>query len=69
MRQIEFLVHSPTEDERDVYLTGNFNEWIAEEEEEFQLDQISPSKYRISVDTADLTFPLEYKYVEGWMER
>ncbi len=60
-----FELSTPVEDNRPVYLTGSFNQWLPDKEE-FKLSKIEEGKYLFKVpDTVKLPETFEYKYTKG----
>ncbi len=66
--QLRIKLQTSTDDERPVYLAGTFNKWRAEDER-FRMHQTKPGQYEFTFEqTADLSFPLQYKYLRGGWE-
>ena len=60
-----FELTTPVEDERPVYLSGNFNAWLPDREE-LRLNKIEEGKYALKFpDTIKLPDTFEYKYTKG----
>lgn len=64
-QSLSFEVITAHDDDRPVYLAGNFNNWTTEDEN-YRLEKIEKGKYRF-VFPNDISLPetLEYKYVKG----
>ena len=57
-------LRTPLDDERPVYVVGNFNNWeVADERYRMQRD--ANGDYRFELPVRGLVFPLEYKYTKG----
>lgn len=60
-----FELTTPVEDDRPVYLSGNFNAWLPDREE-LRLNKIEEGKYALKFpDTIKLPETFEYKYTKG----
>ncbi|MBC7408567.1 MAG: alpha/beta hydrolase [Arcicella sp.] len=60
-----FELTTPVEDQRPVYLSGNFNAWLPDREE-LRLNKIEEGKYALKFpDTIKLPDTFEYKYTKG----
>lgn len=60
-----FELTTPVEDERPVYISGSFNQWLPDKEE-FRLKKVEDGKYMLKVpDTVRLPDTFEYKYTKG----
>ena len=68
MARITFELHADNEGNRPIFLSGNFNNWQGKDER-FRLNPTKYGSYSIDLDTHDLDFPLQYKYLRGdWDE-
>ena len=61
---MKFTLVSDEDDERPVYITGNFNKWNPRDTA-FELTQTEPNNYEIEIETKDLPKIIEYKYTRG----
>lgn len=61
---MKFTIISNEEDERPVYITGNFNKWNPKDVS-FELDSINSKKFSIEIDDEYLPETIEYKYTRG----
>ncbi|MCU0471004.1 MAG: alpha/beta hydrolase-fold protein [Arcicella sp.] len=60
-----FELTTPVEDERPVYLSGNFNAWLPDREE-LRLQKVEEGKYVLKFpETIKLPETFEYKYTKG----
>lgn len=60
-----FELTTPVEDNRPVYISGSFNEWLPDKEE-FRLNKVEDGKYILKLpDTIKLPESFEYKYTKG----
>ena len=62
-----FNLETKDEDERAIYLTGNFNGWNPKQEK-FKLEKKSPFNYFIEVNDEELPENIEYKFTKGGWE-
>jgi len=61
-------LYTPNDDDRPVYITGNFNGWMTRDEK-YRMEKLSIGHYRFVFPTPlELGEPLEYKYVKGGWE-
>ena len=59
---------TPNDDDRPVYLTGNFNGWTTRDDR-YRMERTSLGNYRFTFTTPlELSEPLEYKYIKGGWE-
>ena len=59
---------TPNDDDRPVYLTGNFNGWTTRDDR-YRMERTSLGNYRYTFTTPlELSDPLEYKYIKGGWE-
>ncbi len=61
---MKFILHTPNDDEREVYITGNFNDWNPQDPH-FKMTQLEEGKYEIEIEDTKLNEPLEYKFTKG----
>ncbi|MEA5459672.1 alpha/beta hydrolase-fold protein [Arcicella sp. LKC2W] len=60
-----FELTTPVEDERPVYISGNFNAWLPDKEE-LRLDKVEDGKYALKFpENIKLPETFEYKYTKG----
>ncbi|MES2518809.1 MAG: alpha/beta hydrolase-fold protein [Bacteroidota bacterium] len=60
-----FELTTPVEDERPVYLSGNFNAWLPNKEE-LKLDKVEDGKYVLKFpESIKIPDTFEYKYTKG----
>ena len=60
-----FELSTPVEDERPVFLSGNFNQWLPDKEE-LKLNKVEEGKYLLKFpDNIKLPETFEYKYTKG----
>ena len=60
-----FELSTPVEDERPVFLAGNFNQWLPDKEE-LKLNKVEEGKYLLKFpDDIKLPETFEYKYTKG----
>src|SRR5690606_30415997 len=64
---MKFTVISHEEDERPVYITGNFNKWNPRDPL-FELSEVGPNTYTIDIDDEVLPEHIEYKFTRGGWE-
>ena len=64
---MKFSVFSEENDERSIYITGNFNQWNPRDEG-FILTKIDEKHYEIEIDNALLNDLVEYKFTKGGWE-
>ncbi|MDO5615116.1 MAG: alpha/beta hydrolase-fold protein, partial [Cruoricaptor ignavus] len=64
---MKFNLFVKNNDDRAIYITGNFNKWNPKEDR-FQLKQISPNNYYIEIDEHLLPEKVEYKFTKGGWE-
>lgn len=64
---MRFKLHTEEHDERNIYLTGNFNSWNPKEEQ-YRLDQLDPENYSIEIKDEFLPELIEYKFTKGGWE-
>ena len=59
---------TPNDDDRPVYLTGNFNGWTTRDDR-YRMERTSLGNYRFTFTVPlELSEPLEYKYIKGGWE-
>lgn len=63
MHQLTFNLNTHPDDDRPVYIAGNFNDWN-ERDEAFRMRNAGVGHYVLELDRP-LDFPLEYKYTRG----
>ena len=64
-KQLALRLTTAQDDERPIYVAGNFNNWKADQEE-YQLQKLGPGEYIYAFPkTNSLPKPLEYKYLRG----
>lgn len=61
---MKFTITSNEEDDRPVYLTGNFNQWNPKDDN-FVLEVIDSKNFTIDIADEDLPENIEYKYTRG----
>lgn len=61
---MRFTIVSNEEDDRPVYITGNFNNWDPKDVD-FELDTVDSKNFTIDIDDEDLPGQIEYKYTRG----
>ena len=62
---LHFELTTPVEDDRPVYLSGNFNAWLPDKEN-LRLNKIEEGKYILKFpDNIKLPETFEYKYTKG----
>jgi len=67
--QLNIILTTDEDDERPVYLSGNFNNWVTQDEK-FQMERVGQGLYHFKFDS-DFAFPDEllYKFTRGdWSE-
>ena len=64
---MRFTLKSKEEDDRPVFITGNFNKWNPRDLN-FKLDEIGANTYFIDIDNDLLPDPIEYKFTRGGWE-
>lgn len=62
-----FTLKTNDEDERQIYLTGNFNNWNPKDEQ-YKLEKKEQFIYKIDVDDEKLPEIIEYKFTKGGWE-
>ena len=62
-----FTLKTNDEDERQIYLTGNFNNWNPKDEQ-FKLEKKEQFIYTIDIDDEKLPEIIEYKFTKGGWE-
>lgn len=67
IRLMKFTVKSHEDDERPVYITGNFNKWNPRDPV-FELKKIARNTYSIEINDNELPEDIEYKYTRGGWE-
>lgn len=69
MNTLTFELTTTQDDERPVYLTGNFNKWKAQDEN-YKMSKIGDGAYHFTFNkTAELPDTIDYKYVKGsWQD-
>lgn len=63
MHKFTFQLTTHPDDERPVYLAGNFNDWKVQDEE-MRMTSLGEGRYRLDI-FKHINFPLEYKYTRG----
>lgn len=63
-RQVKFSLKTKGDDDRPVYLIGNFNGWTTYDEQ-FKLSKVDDGHYTLNVDDYKLPDILDYKYTRG----
>jgi len=67
-KTLEIELATEQDDDRPVYLTGNFNNWLIDDKA-FQLKKLDWGKYSFQFPRGEsLPNPLEYKYIRGGWE-
>ena len=61
---MRFTIKSKEDDERPVYITGNFNKWNPRDLQ-FELKEISKNTYFIEIEDEKLPASIEYKFTRG----
>ena len=64
---MNFTITSDEDDERPVYITGNFNKWNPRDLA-FELKPLGKNTYSIDISEEDLPETIEYKYTRGGWE-
>ncbi len=64
---MKFTLYSLEDDDRPVYITGNFNEWNPRDAQ-YELTLVGPNTYEIVIDDAVLSGSIEYKFTRGGWE-
>ncbi len=64
---MKFQLESLSNDERDIYITGNFNAWNPKDPR-FILNRVNESLYEISISDRILKESIEYKFTKGGWE-
>ena len=65
LQTVVFLMQTPIEDERPIYLGGNFNNW-SEQDEAYKMTPINATHYIFEMKiTPEIKFPIQYKYNKG----
>lgn len=64
---MKFTMISQEEDERPVYITGNFNKWNPKDAN-YQLTENGENAYQIEIDDEKLPETIEYKFTRGGWE-
>ncbi|NNE29351.1 MAG: alpha/beta hydrolase [Saprospiraceae bacterium] len=68
MTEIVFELETEPGDSRPVYISGNFNNWRADETS-WIMDEVGKGKFQFRVaDSQKLISPIEYKYIRGTWE-
>lgn len=65
--KMNFTITSDEDDERPVYITGNFNKWNPRDLA-FELKPLGKNTYSIDISEEDLPEIIEYKYTRGGWE-
>lgn len=63
-RHIEINVHTEMDDDRPVYLVGDFNDWV-QRDERYRMTKVSKGRYVFAMDISQADLPLEYTYLKG----
>ncbi len=61
---ITFNLHTPVDDDRRVFLMGNFNHWDPNDQR-YELEKITSGNYRLSIPKTAVRYPFNYKYHKG----
>ena len=64
---MEFFLTSEDNDDREVYLTGNFNQWNPKDPK-YKLEQLDHKHYHIHIPDEKLADHIEYKFTKGGWE-
>ncbi|WP_417429376.1 alpha/beta hydrolase [Halpernia sp.] len=64
---MQFNLETSDDDDRIIYLTGNFNKWNPKDEN-FKLKKVENFKYNLILNDADLPENIEYKFTKGGWE-
>lgn len=64
---MKFELHTKENDERTVYITGNFNGWNPKDSQ-FILQNLDGENYSVEIDDALLPEDIEYKFTKGGWE-
>jgi predicted alpha/beta superfamily hydrolase len=64
---MRFELYTDENDDRAVYITGNFNNWNPRDSR-YQLGQLDPNTYFIDIDDPILPDTIEYKFTKGGWE-
>ena len=68
MRQLRILLETPVQDDRPVYIAGNFNNWRADEKA-YRMAKLPSGEYELIFFLSErVPYPLEYKYLKGGWE-
>lgn len=65
---MRFLLKTEENDERSIYITGNFNGWNPKDPEFKMLPSDEENSYYIDIDDQLLTTEIEYKFTKGGWE-
>lgn len=57
-------LHTNSDDQRPVYVVGNFNRWHVADEE-YKMQALGPGHFRLEIHQKELPAVLEYKYARG----
>ncbi len=61
---MKFILHTPIDDDREVYITGNFNDWNPEDPH-YKMTKTSSGEYEIEIPNAQLAKEVQYKFTKG----
>ncbi|MBW8362719.1 MAG: carbohydrate esterase [Kaistella sp.] len=64
---MRFTLISNEDDDRPVYITGNFNNWKPRDSD-FKMAEMGQNTYAIEIDDEKLPFEIEYKFTRGGWE-
>ena len=64
VRKIDIQLSVEEDDDRPIYLTGNFNKWKGKDEE-YKLSRIGEGAYQITLTFPNGSLPIKYKFLKG----
>ena len=64
---MEFFLTSEDNDDRAIFITGNFNKWNPQDPK-FKLEKMDESNYYINIPDAGLNDEIEFKFTKGGWE-
>ena len=64
---MEFFLTSEDDDDRPIFITGNFNKWNPKDSK-FRLEKVDDKNYHINIPDELLNDEIEYKFTKGGWE-
>ena len=64
---MEFFLKSEDNDDRAIFITGNFNKWNPRDSK-FELEKLDDSNYYIQIPDEQLSDEIEFKFTKGGWE-